>query len=114
MMMEEEHPLTFVNRDPTAGRGLIAPRTPCPVLYGIRGGTSECVEEAHHWMQTRSDVEKSVRWGVHRTHTLTEEHLGVVTFGTVISRQAAVKGAHYSISVTSGGDRVERVAFCEG
>jgi tRNA(Ile2)-agmatinylcytidine synthase len=113
-MMEEEHPLTFVNRDPTAGRGLIAPRTPCPVLYGIRGATSECVEKAHHWMQTRSDVEQSVRWGVHRTNQLTDDHLGVVTFGTVISCPEEVKGAHSNISVLSGGDRVDLVAFSEG
>ena len=113
-MMEEEHPLTFVNRDPTAGRGLIAPRTPCPVLYGIRGATSECVEKAHHWIQTRSDVEQSVRWGVHRTNQLTDDHLGVVTFGTVISYPEEVKGAHSNISVLSGGDRVDLVAFSEG
>ena len=59
--MERQHPDTFVNRDPTADRGLIAPRTPCPVLYGIRGATAECVEDAHHWMQSRKDVESSVR-----------------------------------------------------
>ena len=34
--MEINHPETFVNRDPTQEKGLIAPRTPCPVLYGIR------------------------------------------------------------------------------
>ena len=35
--ISDKHPGTFANRDPTTGRCLIAPRTPCPVLYGIRG-----------------------------------------------------------------------------
>ena len=74
-MMEGEHPLTFVNRDPTAGRGLIAPRTPCPVLYGIRGATTECVEQAHYWMQSRSDVEQSTRWAVHQPDVTEINHV---------------------------------------
>ena len=113
-VMEEHHPLTYVNRDPTAERGLIAPRTPCPVLYGIRGATAECVEDAHHWMQSRRDVEPSVRWAVHRTNQLSDDHLGEVTLGTVISPPEETKGAHSNLSVLSGGQRVILVAFSEG
>jgi len=40
--------------------------------------------------------------------------LGVVTFGTVISCPEEVKGAHSNVSVLSGGDRVDLVAFSEG
>ena len=42
--LESLFPGTFLNRDPTKGKGLIAPRTPCPVLYGIRGSSSSEVE----------------------------------------------------------------------
>ncbi|RZP11111.1 MAG: DUF1743 domain-containing protein, partial [Candidatus Poseidoniales archaeon] len=112
-MMEVNNPLTFVNRDPT-GRGLIAPRTPCPVLYGIRGATTECVEQAHHWMQSRSDVEQSIRWAVHKTNQLSDDHLGVVSHGTVISRPEETKGAHSNLSVIFQGQRLNLVAFCEG
>jgi len=112
-MMEVNNPLTFVNRDPT-GRGLIAPRTPCPVLYGIRGATTECVEQAHHWMQSRSDVEQSTRWAVHKTNQLSDDHLGVVSHGTVISRPEETKGAHSNLSVIFQGQRLNLVAFCEG
>lgn len=112
--MEELHPLTFVNRDPTAEKSLIAPRTPCPVLYGIRGATAECVEDAHHWMQSRRDIEPSDRWAVHRTNQLSDDHLDEVTFGTVISSPKETKGAHSNISVFSEGQRVRLVAFSEG
>ena len=50
-------PGTFLNRDPTKGKGLIAPRTPCPVLYGIRGSSSSEVERAHIWLQSEKGVE---------------------------------------------------------
>lgn len=112
-LMEENHPQTFVNRDPT-GRGLIAPRTPCPVLYGIRGASMKSVEQAHHWMQARSDVEQSSRWAVHKSNQLSDDHLGVVTYGTVISSPEETKGAHSNLAVISQGHRVNLVAFSEG
>ena len=56
--MESEHPETYVNRDPTKEKGLIAPRTPCPVLYGIRGASPDSVLSAHEWLQSNSEVEK--------------------------------------------------------
>ena len=113
-LMERSNLMTFVNRDPTAGRGLIAPRTPCPVLYGIRGATSESVVDAHRWMQARTDVEKSLRWAVHRTNQLSDDHLGTVSYGTVINRPEEIKGAHSNVAVSSNGDRISLVAFSEG
>ena len=112
--MERSNPMTFVNRDPTAGRGLIAPRTPCPVLYGIRGATSDSVSEAHLWMQARTDVEGATRWAVHRTNQLSDDHLSAVSYGTVINRPEETKGAHSNVAVTSGGSRTCLVAFSEG
>ena len=113
-LMERRNPMTFVNRDPTADRGLIAPRTPCPVLYGIRGRTSESVVKAHHWMQVRTDVERSTRWAVHRTNQLSDDHLGTVSYGTVINHPEETKGAHSNVAVVSNGNRISLVAFSEG
>ena len=113
-LMERSNQMTFVNRDPTADRGLIAPRTPCPVLYGIRGATSESVVEAHSWMQARTDVEESNRWAVHRSNQLSDDHLGSVSYGTVINHPEEIKGAHSSVAVTSEGNRASLVAFSEG
>ena len=112
--MERQHPDTFVNRDPTADRGLIAPRTPCPVLYGIRGSTAQCVEDAHRWLQSRTDVEQSPRWAVHRTNQLSDDHVRGVSSGTVITFPMETKGAHSHISVLSEGIRADLVAFSEG
>ena len=112
--MEKQHPETFVNRDPTVDRGLIAPRTPCPVLYGIRGSTAQCVEDAHRWLQSRNDVEQSLRWAVHRTNQLSDDHVRGVSLGTVITLPMETKGAHSHISVFSEGIRADLVAFSEG
>ena len=39
-------PGTFWSRDPKKGKGLIAPRGPCPVLFGIRATSPEIAERA--------------------------------------------------------------------
>lgn len=113
-LMEREHSETFMNRDPTADRGLIAPRTPCPVLYGIRGATEASVEAAHLWLQSRSDVEHSPRWAAHRTNQLSDDHVRGVSLGTVITPPLETKGAHSHIAAYCGGLRADLVAFSEG
>lgn len=112
--MESYHPRTFVNRDPTKGKGLIAPRTPCPVLYGIRGQSSESVEQAHQWLQSRSDVEKSNRYAIHVTNQLSDDHVLGSCSGTVMSHPEHTKGAHSNIMVSVGGNATKLLAFSEG
>ena len=112
--LEKTHPQTFLNRDPTKGKGMIAPRTPCPVLYGIRGSTHTAVESAHHWLQSREDVERSVSFAIHRTNQLSDDHIESSTSGTVTSLPEETKGGHASLSVFSSGRAVKLVAFSEG
>ena len=112
--MEEVHPRTFVNRDQTKGKGLIAPRTPCPVLYGVRGDSLNSVEEAHHWLQSRSDVEKSTRYAIHVTNQLSDDHVVGSCSGTVLSYPQHTKGAHSNLSVSINGRATKLVAFSEG
>ena len=112
--MEDYHPRTFVNRDPTKGKGLIAPRTPCPVLYGIRGDSSDSVEQAHHWLQSRSDVEKSTRFAIHVTNQLSDDHVKGPCSGTVLSHPEHTKGAHSNVVVSLQGKAIRLVAFSEG
>ena len=108
------HSGAFVNRDPTKGRGMIAPRTPCPVLYGIRGSTSRSVEDAHLWLQQREDVEKCSCYAVHRTNQLSDDHIETPLSGTVTCLPSSTKGGHAVIgAITSVGPK-KLVAFSEG
>ncbi len=112
--LETTHPETFLNRDPTKGKGMIAPRTPCPVLYGIRGSTYTAVEKAHLWLQSREDVERCHSYAIHRTNQLSDDHIESSSSGTVTSLPKETKGGHANISVYSSGKAVKLVAFSEG
>ncbi len=112
--MEIKHPETFVNRDPTQEKGLIAPRTPCPVLYGIRGSTSQAVLSAHEWLQTNDEVEKCQRFAIHRTNQLSDDHVLGFSTSTVLTNPEETKGAHSSLNVTFHGTSKTLVAFKEG
>jgi len=112
--LEDRFPKTFLNRDPTKDRGMIAPRTPCPVLYGIRGSSSEAVENAHHWLQSRSDVESSHSFAIHRTNQISDDHIGGPMSGVVTSIPKETRGGHAHVSVYSSGQEVRLVAFSEG
>ena len=104
---------TFINRDPTKNRGLIAPRTPCPVLYGIRGKSPEILEAAHKWLQSKNDVENAADYAIHCTNQLTDDHV-TPSQGTVLSKPLVSKGAHSSIQVIVNGKLNTLVAFSQG
>ncbi|HIF04378.1 MAG TPA: DUF1743 domain-containing protein [Candidatus Poseidoniales archaeon] len=103
--MAERFPSTFMNRDPN--RALIAPRTPCPVLYGIRGETRQSVLDAHAFLQS-SDVEQSIAHRAWRTNQATDDHLSDVRSGIVQSIQIR-RGGHVQVLLP---DRL--MAFAEG
>ncbi|MBK65011.1 MAG: hypothetical protein CMB47_05775 [Euryarchaeota archaeon] len=111
--LDENFPETFVNRDPTKNRGLIAPRTPCPVLYGIRSKSPETLEKAHKWLQLKNNVEKSSDHAVHCTNQLSDDHV-TPSSGTVISKPLISKGAHSSVKVILDGKLKTLVAFYQG
>jgi tRNA(Ile2)-agmatinylcytidine synthase len=93
--MSEKFPETILNRDPNANRSLIAPRTPCPVLYGIRGENEMDVISAHTFLQNYP-VEKSVSHRAFRTNQATDDHLDGSRDSTVRSVQI-MTGGHVKI-----------------
>ena len=107
-------PGTFLNRDPTKGKGLIAPRTPCPVLYGIRGSSSSDVEKAHIWLQSEKGVESCESYAIHRSNQISDDHIESTRSGSVICKPRETKGGHARVSVFSGGQSLNLVAFKEG
>jgi tRNA(Ile2)-agmatinylcytidine synthase len=112
--LESLFPGTFLNRDPTKGKGLIAPRTPCPVLYGIRGSSSSEVERAHIWLQSEKGVESCKSYAIHRSNQISDDHIESTRSGLVICKPRETKGGHARVSVYSRGKSLNLVAFREG
>ncbi len=105
--MAEKFPSTFLNRDPNAERSLIAPRTPCPVLYGIRGESKQGVLDAHEFLQNNG-AEISSGHRVHRSNQATDDHLIGSDSGSI--QQIRVRqGGHVEIDVGK-----TLLAFSEG
>ncbi|MFV2040850.1 MAG: DUF1743 domain-containing protein, partial [Candidatus Hydrothermarchaeales archaeon] len=52
-------PMTFNNVDPETSQILVAPSSPCPVLYGIRGKTPESVEQASKMIGAGEPIERT-------------------------------------------------------
>ena len=69
--MDQRFPHTFNNYDFENDRVVIAPRTPCPVLLGIRGDRPDDLPHALEMLRT----EPSDRWLVFLTNQGTDEHL---------------------------------------
>lgn len=112
--ISDKHPGTFANRDPTTGRCLIAPRTPCPVLYGIRGLSKSSVIDAHNDLQASDSVEVSFEYGIHKTNQCSDDHLDDIFVGTVTGSPVIGPGGHVSLTAMSGGRNETLLAFKEG
>ena len=105
--ISEIFPSTFMNRDPNAKRSLIAPRTPCPVLYGIRGETKQGVIDAHTYLQNNG-AEICSDYRVYRSNQATDDHLAGPTNG-VVNRVRIMQGGHVEIE-----SQQTLVAFAQG
>ena len=105
--MSERFPGTIMNRDPNANRSLIAPRTPCPVLYGIRGENESDVLDAHIFLQ-KYPVEQSISHRAFRTNQATDDHLENSRNSTVNSVHI-MTGGHVQINT-----EVKLLAFSQG
>ena len=69
--MDRRFPTTFNNYDAENARVVISPRTPCPVLFGIRGDRPEDLPRAYG--QVRG--ERADRWLVFLTNQGTDDHV---------------------------------------
>ncbi len=97
-------PLTFNNYDYAERRVLIAPHTPCPVLFGIRGTSAQVVQEAAELVLPGEDIALSM---VYKTNQGTDAHLqevsriaevrpfsSVILAGEVASAPRVIQGGH--------------------
>jgi tRNA(Ile2)-agmatinylcytidine synthase len=120
-MNEKTTPFTFNNVCLEGGRILITPRGPDPILYGIRGETSEIVRAAHDMVNSGEKVE---RWLIFRTNQGTDAHLkrvnsiseikplnSVIVRGVVTRQPQIIQGRHVIFSLGDKSGEVDCAAY---
>jgi tRNA(Ile2)-agmatinylcytidine synthase len=102
-----EHPGLFLSDDPRTRRVLIAPHTPCPILYGLRGITPRAPLDAARTIES----EPVDRWVLFRTNQGTGDHLSVrtalevpafgsgIVHGTIAAAPEVLAGGHVRLNV---------------
>ena len=108
--LDERFPTTFLNRDPRRKKGLIAPRSPCPVLLGIRGESKQQLREAVTWLRAQPGMEEDAGGMLWRTNQACDDHLMGSITATVEAVPEIRRRGHASVKTSKG----EVVAFCEG
>ena len=74
---------TFWSRDPSNGKGLIAPRGPCPVLFGIRARDGKTSEIAAEKMIAAEDCEQVGSFTTFVTNQCSDDHIIGLNNGTL-------------------------------
>jgi len=100
--MGKAFPTTFHNIDPETGHIAIAPGSPCPVLFGIRGDDPADLVRARATIKS----EPVDRWLLFLTNQATDDHLrrmrisevrprtGAILNGAVSQRASTIEGGH--------------------
>ncbi len=115
-----ETPSLFLCDDPRTRRLLVAPHTPCPILFGLRGTSPADLLRARR----RVSTEPVDRWVLFRTNQGTGDHLvrrnaatlgpflSARIVGTVARPPTTLRGGHARFVVTDDeGTELECVAF---
>jgi tRNA(Ile2)-agmatinylcytidine synthase len=84
---------TFMSRDSRTGNSLIAPRGPCPVLFGIRARNYEIAKNAANYLLSSDDTEKDSGFRVFTTNQASDDHLGENMRLTVDNIEVLSRGA---------------------
>lgn len=119
VMNRQTYPDTFDNLDD--GYMAITPHTPCPVLYGIRGETTEAVLKAQKLIEVSEPIERS---RVFLTNQHTDQHLQVaenisqmkklqcyIVKGKVNDFPVVIEGGHVIFTLNDGSGSVECAAY---
>jgi len=109
-MLDEMFPGTFLNRDPRLNKGLIAPRSPCPVLLGIRAESSEEAESAWQWLSAQEGIEEHEDTMLWRTNQACDDHIESSIEAVLLTNPTIREKGHCSVQTNKG----EVVAFAEG
>jgi tRNA(Ile2)-agmatinylcytidine synthase len=120
-MVDRMKDKVFSNVDSDAGRILIEPHGPDPVIYGIRGEAATDVIEAAMHVRSEQSVD---RWMVFRSNQGTAEHLAhimairdlrpymaCVVRGQVESLPRITEGGHVFFGLENDDERVDCAAY---
>lgn len=84
---------TFLCRDPRTSRGLIAPRSPCPIMFGVRATSREVAMKATIILVDGVGTAEVSDHRIFATNQASGDHI-VQTFTTVINTKKMLKGGH--------------------
>jgi tRNA(Ile2)-agmatinylcytidine synthase len=116
--MDALFPDTFNNVDPASGRLALTPRSPCPVLLGIRGEDPSSLQKALAAIRS----EAPAAFLVFETNQGTDDHIQPMPLGrarpldslrwtaTVAQAPRTIPGGHVVVGLRGGG-RMEAVAY---
>ena len=109
--LDERFPESFLNRDPTVSKSLIAPRTPCPVLFGVRSETENAAVAAAEWIIDGEECESISGWQLWKTNQATDDHISTSLKSIITGPVTIMKHGHTAFSTDCGNDIV---AFSQG
>ena len=115
--MERSFPSTFHNYDYANRHVVLAPRSPCPVLCGIRGEDPEILPAALRALRT----EPVDRWLLFETNQATDDHVShgrslvprtsVDIKGTVVAPPRILAGGHVVVALRRGAEPVDCTTY---
>lgn len=120
-MDKETFPETFENIDYNEGYIAIEPKTPCPVLYGIRSNNPEILDKAFEMVEVGEDIVDSK---IFKTNQHTDMHIQEVDSisemkqfgcykvkGTVKNNPKAINGGHVFFFIEDESGSIECGAY---
>ncbi|WP_456471843.1 TiaS agmantine-binding domain-containing protein [Methanocaldococcus sp.] len=118
-MDKKTFPYTFDNYDYENKKILIAPNTPCPVLFGIRGIKIKSLIDAYFMVKG----ERAERFMIFKTNHGTDVHLrylkikdiypntGVIVYGYIVEKPKDIEGGHVIFKVSDDTGAIDCVAY---
>ncbi|MEW5937863.1 MAG: tRNA(Ile)(2)-agmatinylcytidine synthase [Candidatus Thermoplasmatota archaeon] len=115
--LDARFPSTFNNYDPVHRKIVIAPGSPCPILFGIRGEDPRVLPDAMRSVRS----EPADRWLVYLTNHGTDDHLtsthllepytSVRASALVDSHPRTIQGGHVLLDIRIGKERITAAAY---
>ncbi len=117
--IDKQVPSTFDNYDYIHHHNRIAPNSPCPILYGIRGQNPTDLPKAMDLVES----EEYESWIIYLSNQGTDDHLqkskissiapyhSVIIAGTVTTAPATIRGGHVIFSIKDDSNPVEVAAY---
>ncbi|MFH0815217.1 MAG: tRNA(Ile)(2)-agmatinylcytidine synthase [Methanobacteriota archaeon] len=117
--MDKAFPSTFNNYDYAEDKVVLAPGSPCPILFGIRGDDPKALPEAMRALKG----EKFDRWLIYESNQGTDDHLlaarvadvrpfsSATISGTIASEPRTIPGGHVIARVRDSSGEIDVAVY---